>query len=111
VSVRVRSVRATAGAYLAISLAVLGTVVWGFWASYFGPLLAGAVHRPWFIHVHAAVFLGWVTLLIAQASLIAFGKVEQHRRIGRAGAFFKVDIIAMSPVWATVGRVLLRRFL
>ena len=24
---------------------------------------------------------------------------------------FKVDIIAMSPVWATVGRVLLRRFL
>src|SRR5262245_10120124 len=87
-SARVRSVRATAGAYLAISLAVLGTVVWGFWASYFGPLLAGAVHRPWFIHVHAVVFLGWVTLLIAQASFIAFGKVEQHRRIGRAGAFY-----------------------
>jgi hypothetical protein len=81
-------VQSTAWAYFAISLAIAGTVVWGFWPSYFGPLLAGAVTRPWFIHVHATVFLGWVALLIVQASFIAFGKVAQHRRVGRMGAFY-----------------------
>src|SRR4030095_12541465 len=67
---RSSTVQSTALAYLAISLAIAGTVVWGFWPSYFGPLLAGSVTRPWFIHAHATVFLGWVALLIAQASLL-----------------------------------------
>ena len=74
--------------YLAISLAIAGLVVWGFWPSYFGPLIAGTATRPWFIHAHAAVFLGWVALLLAQVSFIAFGKVAQHRRVGRVGAFY-----------------------
>jgi hypothetical protein len=74
--------------YLAISLAIAGTVVWGFWSSYFGPLIAGRATRPWFIHVHAAVFVGWVALLIAQTSFIATGNVAQHRRLGRVGAVY-----------------------
>src|SRR5262245_30344112 len=78
----------TALVYLAISLAIAATVVWGFWSSYFGPLIAGTATRPWFIDGHAAVFLGWVALLIAQASFIAFGKVALHRRVGRVGAFY-----------------------
>ena len=63
-------------------------MVRGFWPSYFGPLIAGTGARPWFIHAHAAVFLGWVALLVAQVSFIASGKVAQHRRIGRVGVFY-----------------------
>jgi hypothetical protein len=85
---RSSSDQSTALTYLAVSVAIAGTVVWGFWSSYFGPLIAGTVTRPWFIHGHAAVFLGWVALLITQASFIAFGKVALHRRVGRAGAFY-----------------------
>ena len=82
------SAQSSAVAYLALSLAVAGIVVWGFWPSYFGPLIAGTAARPWFIHAHAAVFLGWVVLLVAQVSFIASGKVAQHRRIGRVGVFY-----------------------
>ena len=49
------SAQSAAVAYLALSLAVAGIVVWGFWPSYFGPLIAGTAARPWFIHAHAAV--------------------------------------------------------
>ena len=60
--------------YLAISLAIAGLVVRGFWPSYFGPLIAGTATRPWFIHGHAAVYLvgGLCSLRV---SFIAFGKV------------------------------------
>ena len=81
--------------YLAISLAIAGLVVWGFWQSYFGPLIARTATRPWFIHAHAAVFLGWVALLLAQVSFIAFGKVAQHRRVGRVGAFYGALVFAV----------------
>ena len=82
------SAQSSAVAYLALSLAIAGIVVWGFWPSYFGPLIAGTAARPWFIHVHAAVFLGWVALLVAQVSFIASGQVAPHRRIGRVGVFY-----------------------
>jgi hypothetical protein len=36
-----------------------------------------------------------VALLIAQASLIAFGKVAQHRRLGRMGAFYGVLVFGV----------------
>jgi hypothetical protein len=81
--------------YLAISLAIAGLIVWGFWRSYFGPLIAGTAAKPWFIHAHAAVFLGWVALLLAQVSFIAFGKVAQHRLVGRVGAFYGVLVFGV----------------
>jgi hypothetical protein len=31
------------------------------------------------------VFLGWVVLLVAQASLLATGRADLHRRVGRVG--------------------------
>ena len=66
----------------------LGLVTWGFWRSYFSPLLAGTVDRPWVVHLHAAVFVGWVLLLIAQAALVASGRVRLHRRIGTIGMLY-----------------------
>ena len=72
-------------AYLVIALVFAGIVTWGFWRSYFAPLLAGTVERPWIVHLHAAVFVGWVLLLVAQAALAAAGRVRLHGQIGRAG--------------------------
>ena len=83
------------GAYLAVSLGIAGVVVWGFWRIYFGLLIAGTVVKPWFIHAHAAVFMGWVVLLIAQAWFIASGKVGQHRRVGRVAAFYGALVFAV----------------
>jgi hypothetical protein len=46
----------------------------GFWPTYFGPLLAGTADGVPIIHVHAAVYSGWLMLVIAQGVLAATGR-------------------------------------
>jgi hypothetical protein len=93
-------------AYLAIALFFAGLVAWGFWQSYFGPLVAGTVDRPWVVHVHAAVFVGWVLLLIAQATLVAAGHTRLHRRIGTAGMLYGVVVFIVGVMVSTIAPAL-----
>jgi len=81
-------------AYLAIALLFAAIVTWGSWQSYFGPLLAGTVDRPWVVHLHAAVFVGWVLLLVAQAALVVAGRVRLHRQIGAAGMLYRAVVFS-----------------
>ena len=75
--------------YMAIGLSIL--CFWGFFGTYFGPLLAGTearfthpVDQPVIVHVHGwAVFL-WYMLLLAQVALIATGRRALHRTFGQA---------------------------
>ena len=41
--------------------------------------------HPLLVHIHAVVFSSWILLLVAQASLVAVGRVDVHRRLGVAG--------------------------
>jgi hypothetical protein len=79
---------------LAIGLAL--TILWGFWPSYFGFLARGDVaRRPWVIHVHAAVFVAWIVLVVVQASLVTGGRVLTHRRLGVAAATYGALVFAV----------------
>lgn len=91
--------RRTHRAYLAIALAAVAIVGWGFWRTYFRPLLHGGVNKYWIIHVHAAVFIGWLILLVTQASLVATGHTDLHRRVGRVG-------IAYGMLMACIGSII-----
>lgn len=82
-------------AYLAIALFLTLMVAWGFWPSYYGPLVRGGVARPWWIHFHAAVFAGWMMLLVTQSWLVASGRVRLHRRIGQAGAVYGAAVVLL----------------
>jgi hypothetical protein len=73
-------------------------VIRGFWPSYFGPLLAGGVTRPWIIHLHGAVFGGWMVLLLTQVSLIATGRVHAHRRLGNFGIAYGAVVLGIGLV-------------
>jgi hypothetical protein len=75
-------------AFLVVALTAAAIVLWGFWRTYLEPLLGGGVDRIWLIHLHAAVFFGWLLILTLQASLVARGRVAWHRRVGRAGAAY-----------------------
>jgi hypothetical protein len=97
----------TRAAYLAIALAAAATVAWGFWPSYFGPLLRGVANRPSLIHLHAAVFVGWIVLLALQASLAASGRIALHRRIGGFGAAYGALLFCVGLV-VSVGAPALR---
>lgn len=96
----------TRGFYIAITLVLMVMVVGGFWPSYFGPLLSGGVTRPWVIHLHGAVFSGWMVLLLAQVSLVASGRVRLHRQIGNIGIAYGVVVLALGLVVSFVAPVL-----
>ena len=100
------SSRSSQRAYFVIVLCMAAMVVWGFWPSYFGPLLRGGVDRPWIIHVHAALFLGWVILLILQASLVTFGQQRLHRRVGKFGIAYGIAVLCLGTIVSFAAPVL-----
>lgn len=86
-----------------MALLILATIYYGFARSYF---LAGMVraHLPnVLIHVHAAMFTGWIFLLIAQTSLVAAGQVRWHRRLGVAGFCLACAMVIVGCLAATDG--------
>lgn len=84
---------------LAALLASLLALV-GFWPTYFGPMLAGTNDASLIIHVHAAVFVAWLALFIAQAAFAATGRLALHMRLGPWLFGFGVLVIAMGLITA-----------
>ena len=70
--------------YVGLALMIAAIVLVGFSRSFYGTLVTNASH-PWIIHVHAAVYVGWLALLIAQTVLAARGDIATHRRVGKFG--------------------------
>ena len=81
---RPRARAARSKIYVGLALMIAGIVLAGFSRSFYGTFVAGASH-PWIIHVHAAVYVGWLALLIAQTVLAARGDIATHRRVGNFG--------------------------
>lgn len=69
----------------AMSLVILAVVVIGFAQSYF---LAGMVRAKLpnkLVHIHGAIFVSWIFLLVIQNALIALRKVKWHIALGVLG--------------------------
>jgi hypothetical protein len=56
------------------------------------------------VHVHAAVFTGWILLLLTQTSLAASGNVATHRRLGLIG-------MGLAPLVFVLGVLVAREML
>jgi len=52
------------------------------------------------IHIHGALFTGWMFLLIAQTSLVAAGKVNIHRRLGIAACVMACVMVVFGELAA-----------
>ncbi len=72
----------------AMALLILGIVLTGFAKTYFlaGMMLAKLPNR--LVHVHGAVFVSWVSLLVAQTWLVAAHKTKWHRKLGVLALIF-----------------------
>ena len=84
--------------FAGLALFLVATVLVGFWPSYFGTLLGGGVARPLVMHVHGAIFTGWMLLLMLQVGLAATGNVRAHRRVGSFGIFYGVLVFVMGVI-------------
>ncbi|MDT8070328.1 MAG: hypothetical protein ROO76_19340 [Terriglobia bacterium] len=77
------------------------TVLAGFARTYY---LAGVFHAPLpslIIHIHGAVFSGWLLLFIAQLSLVSLGRVDLHRRLGIVAFLYAGVMIVLGLLAAT----------
>jgi hypothetical protein len=76
-----RAVARGEGFYLTMAVAIAATVVGGF--SQFA--LRGMVdvsRVPFWVHIHAAVFMAWTLLFLTQVALAQRGTMRLHRRLG-----------------------------
>lgn len=85
-----------------IGLAVLAIVIAavGFWPTYFGPLVAGTAVKTPIVHLHAAVYVGWLAIFTTQAVLAATGRVAAHMQLGRFAIGYGVLLIVVGLVTA-----------
>lgn len=65
-----------------------------FWPTYLFP---PKHETDWHVHFHAVAMLAWVLLLIAQASLIRFGRRDVHRALGKV-SFGLVPLLVVSTM-------------
>lgn len=77
--------------YIGMALIFMLLAFTGFWSSYFQAILPGREIQPltvpWLIHIHAAVSIGWLFLLLIETVFILRRKFLLHMKIGRYGLF------------------------
>ncbi|MBI4886163.1 MAG: hypothetical protein HY824_03640 [Acidobacteria bacterium] len=81
--------------YVSVSLLMTAMVIVGFWPTYFGPVLRGDGERPWVFHLHGAVFIGWMGLLVTQVALVSSGRTRLHRTLGTLGIGYGAMVLAI----------------
>jgi hypothetical protein len=68
--------------YVPIALIITVMAFVGFWRTYYGNLLTGTSEFILLIHIHAAIYILWLFLLIAQAAFAATGYISFHIKLG-----------------------------
>lgn len=68
--------------HLAMAALIAAYVLYGFGKSYVASLAPPGM--PWWVHLHGAVFTGWIALFAGQTWLAGRGSVRLHRRLGWA---------------------------
>jgi hypothetical protein len=77
--------------FLGMAIAIAVIVVAGFG----GYILAGisSFVAPWWVHLHAVAFTGWIVLYLNQNRLVVQGNLDAHRRMGRIMAVWAVAMV------------------
>jgi hypothetical protein len=89
-----------------MSVLLITMIFIGFWPSYYGPLVRGAAQTPWILHLHGAIYISWMFLLVLQTSLAATGRIRQHRAVGNFGIALGSAVFAMGLLVSFVAPVM-----
>lgn len=57
---------------------------------------------PWWVHLHALSFVGWIALYVTQNVLVHKGDLARHRALGRIGAALAVWLVVLGLVLTPV---------
>ena len=92
--------------FLVMAVVIAVTVAAGF------TLFLGAgissFNAPWWVHVHAVTFMGWIVIYIAQNIFVFRNDIAHHRTLGRIGAIYWMWMVVvglvLTPLTLAVGR-------
>jgi hypothetical protein len=84
--------------YSGIALAFGLCVFVGFSRTYYLKGLFGTPHLSWLAHLHGAMFTVWTVFFLCQVALVAAGRTDLHRRIGRVGAVVGAGVVMLGIV-------------
>src|SRR5882672_4583796 len=90
--------------FTGITLAMMATVIVGFSRSFFLRPLFPEWPSPseMIFYVHGVAFTAWIVLLVVQASLVAGGRTELHRKIGPYSAVLAVAMVVLGTLGALI---------
>lgn len=90
--------------YTGMAVVLLACVVVGFSRSFFLRPLFPDWPSPSeaIFYVHGSAFSGWIVLLVVQASLVAGGRTDLHRKLGSAGAILAVAMVILGTLGALI---------
>jgi hypothetical protein len=88
--------------YLPIGIFALIVAFVGFWANYYGRIFTGTVTTPPIIQVHAAIFIGWLLIVITQATLAARRRMALHMRLGNYLMAYGIAVVAIGLIGSFV---------
>ena len=96
--------------YSSIAIVMALTILIGFAPTYYLKLFGDApmltISRSPFtplVHLHGALFTGWVLLFIVQTALVANRRVAVHRRMGIAGGLLAAMMVTVGTALAING--------
>src|SRR5262245_15221034 len=86
--------------YLGMSVVCAAILVGGFARTFFlRPLFVDKPLSP-LVLTHGIVFTAWFAVLLAQATLVAAGRTDLHRRLGVAGVTLAAGMVVLGTVVA-----------
>jgi len=88
--------------HFAMLLAIWAAIVSGFGAHNFTKYMAGQLTYPWIVHIHGAVFTGWLVLFTLQMLFVRRGQIALHRRIGMFGAGLAALVVVLGVATAII---------
>jgi hypothetical protein len=90
--------------FTGMALAILATIIVGFSRSFFLRPLFPEWPSPseMIFYVHGVAFTAWIVLLVVQASLVADGRTELHRKIGPFSAVLAVAMVVLGTLGALI---------
>lgn len=92
--------------FLIMAATIAVTVVVAFNLFYAAGL--SSFDSPWWVHVHAVTFVGWIVLYVLQNTLVFRNDLALHRKLGRIGAVYAAWMVlvglVLTPLTLAVGR-------
>jgi uncharacterized membrane protein YozB (DUF420 family) len=86
--------------YIGMAIAIAITVFIGFAPTFYLKPFLGSPPLRLLVIVHGFVFTAWIAVFVAQATLVAKGRTDLHRRVGIAGAVIAAALIVVGLMTA-----------